>query len=45
MAWTLSDTNKNTSIWILIPLFCAGLFAAALLRREYRQPWVHPWKA
>jgi len=30
MAWTLSDTNKNTSIWVLIPLYCAGLFAAAM---------------
>jgi SAM-dependent methyltransferase len=30
MAWTLSDTNKNTTIWILIPLYCAGLFAAAM---------------
>ncbi|MCU0804689.1 MAG: fused MFS/spermidine synthase [Burkholderiales bacterium] len=30
MAWTLSDTNKNTSIWLLIPLHCAGLFVAAM---------------
>ncbi|MCX7892313.1 MAG: fused MFS/spermidine synthase [Burkholderiales bacterium] len=30
MAWTLADEHKNTSIWILIPLFCAGLFAAAM---------------
>jgi SAM-dependent methyltransferase len=43
MAWTLSDTNKNTSIWILIPLYCAGLFAAAMtchgeLARRRPQP-------
>ena len=30
MAWTLSDPNKNTTIWGLIPLYCAGLFAAAM---------------
>lgn len=31
IAWTLADENKNTNAYLLIPLYCAGLFAAAMM--------------